>query len=325
MPVMNMVQALNTALREEMERDSRVVVLGEDVGRRGGVFLVTEGLIDEFGPERVIDTPLSEMGIVGFAIGMALYGMRPVAEIQFIDFIYEAFDHIVNNAAWYRFRSGGMYEVPLVIRGPCCGGIKGGMHHSQSNEPYFQHTPGLYVVMPSGPRDAKGLLKSSIRADDTVVFLEPKSIYRTIKEEVPEDDYTIPLGEGRIVREGSDVTLVSWGAMLHVSMEAAKLAEEKHGWSIEVIDLRTIHPWDRDLVVKSLEKTGRLVVVHEARKILGPASEISAYISENYIDLLRGPVKRVASYDTPFPLAHERLYMPNLAKVYRAISEVMEW
>ncbi|GBF09219.1 pyruvate dehydrogenase E1 component, beta subunit [Aeropyrum pernix] len=325
MPVMNMVQALNTALREEMRRDKSVVVLGEDVGRRGGVFLVTEGLIDEFGEERVIDTPLTEMGIVAFAIGMAMYGLRPVAEIQFIDFIYEAFDQIVNNAAWYRFRSGGMYNVPLVIRGPCCGGIRGGMHHSQSNESYFIHTPGLYVVMPSTPYDAKGLLKSSIRSDDAVIFLEPKSIYRTIREEVPDDDYTIPLGQARLVQEGSDVTLVTWGAMVHLAKEAAELLREKRGWSIEIIDLRTLQPWDKDMVVKSLEKTGRLVIVHEARKILGPGAEIAAYISENYIDLLRGPVKRVASYDTPYPLAHEKLYLPNLAKIYRAVTEVMQW
>ena len=325
MPRVNMVQALNMALREEMRRDPRVVVLGEDVGRRGGVFLVTEGLIEEFGEERVIDTPLTEMGIVGVAIGMAMYGLRPVAEIQFIDFIYEAFDQIVNNAAWMRFRSAGMYKVPLVIRGPCCGGIRGGMHHSQSNEAYFIHTPGLYVVMPSRPYDAKGLLKESIRVDDAVIFLEPKSVYRTVREEVPEDDYTIPLGKGRVVREGDDVTLVTWGAMVYVAEKAAELAEKRRGWSVEIIDLRTLFPWDKDLVVSSLEKTGRLVIVHEAWKTLGPGAEISAYIAENHIDLLRGPVKRVASYDTPFPLVHEKLYMPNVARIYRALMEVMEW
>ncbi len=324
MPVMNMVQALNQALREEMRRDKRVVVLGEDVGRRGGVFLVTEGLIDEFGPERVIDTPLTEMGIVGVAVGMAMYGLRPVAEIQFIDFVYEAFDQIVNNVAWVRFRSAGMYKVPMVIRGPCCGGIRGGMHHSQSPETYFMHTPGLYVVMPSTPKDAKGLLKASIRSDDPVIFLEPKVIYRRIREEVPEGDYLVPLGKGRVVREGSDVTLVTWGAMVYHALEAAKHAE-KRGWSVEVIDLRTLLPWDKDLVLESLEKTNRLVIVHEARRTLGPAAEISAYISENYIDLLRGPVMRVASYDAPFPLAHEKLYMPNVARIYRAIREVMQW
>ncbi len=321
---MNMVQALNQALREEMRRDERVVVLGEDVGRRGGVFLVTEGLIDEFGPDRVIDTPLTEMGIVGVAVGMAMYGLRPVAEIQFIDFVYEAFDQIVNNVAWVRFRSAGMYKTPMVIRGPCCGGIRGGMHHSQSPETYFMHTPGLYVVMPSTPKDAKGLLKASIRSDDPVIFLEPKVIYRRIREDVPEGDYIVPLGKGRLVKEGSDVTLVTWGAMVYQALEAAKHAE-KRGWSIEIIDLRTLLPWDKDLVLESLEKTNRLVIVHEARRTLGPAAEISAYVSENHIDMLRGPVMRVASYDTPFPLAHEKLYMPNVARIYRAIREVMQW
>ena len=325
MPVMNMVQALNTALREEMRRDPRVVVLGEDVGRRGGVFLVTEGLIDEFGEERVIDTPLTEMGIVGVAIGMAMYGLRPVAEIQFIDFVYEAFDQIVSNAAKIRYRTGGMYSVPLVIRGPCCGGVKGGMHHSQSPEAYFGHTAGLITVMPSGPYDAKGLLKSAIRAEDPVIFLEPKSIYRIIREEVPEDDYTVPLGEGKIVREGSDVTLVTWGAMVHLSLEAAKLAAEKHGWSVEVIDLRTIFPFDKDLVIESLEKTERLVIVHEAPKSFGPGAEISAYIAENAIELLRSPIARVTGFDTPFPLAHEKYYMPNIARIYMALRKVMEY
>ena len=325
MPVMNMVQALNTALREEMRRDPRVVVLGEDVGRRGGVFLVTEGLIDEFGEDRVIDTPLTELGIVGVAVGMAMYGLRPVAEIQFIDFVYEAFDQIVSNAAKIRYRTGGMYSVPLVIRGPCCGGVKGGMHHSQSPEAYFGHTAGLITVMPSGPYDAKGLLKSAIRSDDPVIFLEPKSIYRIVREEVPEDDYTIPLGEGKIVREGSDVTLVTWGAMVHLSLEAAKLAEEKHGWSVEVIDLRTIFPFDKDLIIESLEKTERLVIVHEAPKSFGPGAEIAAYIAENAIELLRGPIARVTGFDTPFPLAHEKYYMPNLARIYMALKKVMEY
>ncbi|MEB3773524.1 MAG: alpha-ketoacid dehydrogenase subunit beta [Desulfurococcales archaeon] len=325
MPVMNMVQALNQALREEMRRDKRVVVLGEDVGRRGGVFLVTEGLIDEFGEDRVIDTPLSEMGIIGVAIGMALYGLRPVAEIQFIDFVYEAFDQIVSNMAKIRYRSGGMYSVPMVLRSPCCGGIRGGMHHSQSPESYFIHTAGLITVMPSTPYDAKGLLKASIRSEDPVVFLEPKSIYRTIKEDVPDRDYTVPLGRARLVREGEDVTVVTWGAMVYQALEAAKLAEEKHGWSIEVLDLRTLFPFDKDAIVESLEKTERLVIVHEAPKTLGPGAEIGAYIAENHIELLRGPIARVAGFDTPFPLVHEKLYMPNIARIYMALRKVMEY
>ena len=325
MPVMNMVQALNQALREEMRRDPRVVVLGEDVGRRGGVFLVTEGLIDEFGEWRVIDTPLTEMGIIGVAIGMAMYGLRPVAEIQFIDFVYEAMDQIISNMAKIRFRSAGMYKVPMVLRSPCCGGMKGGMHHSQSPESYFMHTAGLYVVMPSRPYDAKGLLKASIRVDDPVIFLEPKSVYRTIREEVPEEDYTIPLGKARLVREGSDVTVVTWGAMVYQALEAAKVIEGRKGWSLEVIDLRSLMPWDRDMVVESLEKTERLVIVHEAPKTMGPAAEIASYIAENHVELLRAPIARVASYDTPFPLAWEKLYMPNVAKIYKAVEKVMSY
>ena len=325
MPVVNMVQALNQALREEMKRDPRVVVLGEDVGRRGGVFLVTEGLIDEFGEWRVIDTPLTEMGIIGVAIGMAMYGLRPVAEIQFIDFVYEAMDQIISNMAKIRFRSAGMYGVPMVLRSPCCGGIRGGLHHSQSPESYFIHTAGLYVVMPSRPYDAKGLLKTAIRSDDPVIFLEPKSVYRTIKEDVPENDYTIPLGKARLVREGSDVTVVTWGAMVYQVLEAAKLLEERKGWSLEVIDLRSLLPWDKSMVLESLEKTERLVIVHEAPKTLGPAAEIASYITENHIELLRSPIARVAGYDTPFPLAWEKLYMPNLARIYMAVEKVMQY
>ncbi|MEM1611620.1 MAG: alpha-ketoacid dehydrogenase subunit beta [Sulfolobales archaeon] len=325
MPVMNMVQALNLALREEMRRDPRVIVLGEDVGKRGGVFLVTEGLLEEFGEKRVIDTPLTEMGIVGIAIGLAMYGFKPVAEIQFIDFVYEAFDQIVSEAAKMRAKTGGMFTAPIVIRAPCCGGVKGAMHHSQSPEAYFIHTAGLITMMPSRPYDAKGMLKAAIRSEDPVIFLEPKSIYRTIREEVPEEDYIIPIGKGRVVREGSDVTIVTYGAMVHVSVEVAELAEKKHGWSVEVIDLRTLFPFDKDLILKSLEKTGRLIIVHEAPRTLGLGAEIAAYIAENAIDLLRGPVIRVTGYDAPFPLVHEKLYMPNIARVYLAIEKVMRY
>ncbi len=325
MPVLNMVEALNMALREEMERDDSVIVLGEDVGRRGGVFLVTEGLIDIFGDERVIDTPLTELGIVGFSIGLALYGLRPVAEIQFIDFVYEAFDQIFSNMARIRFRSGGMYNVPMVLRSPCCGGIKGGMHHSQSPESFFIHSTGLYVMMPSGPYDAKGMLKTAIRLDDPVIFLEPKSIYRVVKEEVPEEDYTIELGKGKIVREGDDVTLVTWGAMVHMAKQAADFVKEKLGVDLEIIDLRTLYPYDKDLIVDSLEKTGRLIIVHEAPKILGLGAEISAFIAEEHVDLLYGPILRVTGYDTPFPLAHEKLYMPNIARIYNAVKKSMEY
>lgn len=325
MPVLNMVQALNMALREEMRRDSRVIVLGEDVGRRGGVFLVTEGLIDEFGEKRVIDTPLTEMGIVGIAIGLAMYGFKPVAEIQFIDFVYEAFDQIVSEMAKMRPKTGGMFTAPVVIRAPCCGGVKGAMHHSQSPEAYFIHTAGLITMMPSRPYDAKGMLKAAIRSEDPVIFLEPKSIYRTIREEVPEDDYIVPIGKARIAREGSDITIVTYGAMVHTALEAAELAEKKHGWSAEVIDLRTLFPFDRDLLIQSIEKTGRLIIVHEAPRTLGLGAEISAYVAENAIDLLRSPILRVTGYDTPFPLAHEKLYMPNVARIYLAMQKIMRY
>jgi pyruvate/2-oxoglutarate/acetoin dehydrogenase E1 component len=320
-----MVQALNSALSEEMERDPNIVLLGEDIGRRGGVFLVTEGLLDRYGEDRVIDTPLTEMGIVGVAIGMALYGLKPVVEIQFVDFIYEAFDQIVSNLAKIRFRSGGQYKAPIVIRSPSGGGIKGGMHHSQSPEAYFIHTPGLNVMMPSSPYDAKGLLKTAIRLDDPVIFLEPKSIYRTIKEDVPEEDYTIPLGKGRLVREGDDVTVVTYGAMVYKALETAEYIEDEHRWGLEIIDLRTLYPYDIDLILESLEKTGRLIIVHEAPKTLGLGAEISAYIAEKYIDILRGPIIRVTGYDTPFPLPHEKLYLPNLIRIYDAVNKVMEY
>ena len=325
MPMTNMVQAINQALREEMAHDERVVVLGEDVGRRGGVFLATQGLIDLYGEERVIDTPLSEMGIIGTAIGMALYGLRPVAEIQFIDFVYEAFDQIVSNMAKIRYRTGGMYTVPMVLRSPCCGGIRGGMHHSQSPEAYFTHTPGLVTVMPSNPYDAKGLLKSAIRDDDPVIFLEPKSIYRTIKQDIPEEEYLVPLGKAAVRREGGDATIVSWGAMVHNALKAADKAREKHGWEIEVIDLRTLQPYDHNAIVESLEKTERLIIVHEDNKTAGHGAEIAAYIAEKHIELLRAPIARVTGLDTPVPLVHENLYLPNPARIYRAITQVMQW
>jgi len=246
MAQLNIVQAVNTALREEMRRDDRVVVLGEDVGRNGGVFRCTEGLIDEF-PNRVFDTPLAEGGIVGTAIGMALYGLRPVPEIQFLDFIYPAFDQIVSEAAKMRYRSGGQYSVPMVIRAPYGGGIKGGHYHSQSSEAYFCHTPGLKVVIPSTPYDTKGLLISSIRDPDPVMFLEPKKIYRAFREEVPEGDLTVPLGKAAVRREGKDVSLIAWGYMTHVCLDAAKRAAEK-GWECDVVDVRTLVPLDIDAI-----------------------------------------------------------------------------
>jgi 2-oxoisovalerate dehydrogenase E1 component beta subunit len=321
MPAMNIVQAVNNALREEMRRDDRVVLLGEDIGRNGGVFRCTEGLIDEF-PDRVFDTPLAEGGIIGSAIGMALYGLRPVPEIQFMDFIYSGFDQIVSEAAKMRYRSGGQYSVPMVIRTPYGGGIKGGHYHSQSSEAYFCHTPGLKVVVPSTPYDTKGLLVSSIRDPDPVLFLEPKKIYRAFREEVPEGDYTVPIGEASVRREGKDVSLLAWGYMTHVCLEAAKRAAEK-GWECDVVDLRTLVPLDVDAIHASVKKTGRAVVVYEAPKTGGYGAEVSAILAERAIEYLRGPVLRVAGFDTPFPYALEDVYMPNADRVLAAIEKVM--
>jgi len=323
MAQLNIVQAVNTALREEMRRDDRVVILGEDVGRNGGVFRCTEGLIDEF-PNRVFDTPLAEGGIIGTAIGMALYGLRPVPEIQFLDFIYSGFDQIVSEAAKMRYRSGGQYTVPMVIRTPYGGGIKGGHYHSQSTEAYFCHTPGLKVVVPSTPADTKGLLTSAIRDPDPVMFLEPKKIYRAFREEVPEGEHTVPLGKAAVRREGKDVSLLAWGYMTHVCLEAAKRAAEK-GVECEVVDLRTLVPLDIDAILDSVKKTGRAVVVYEAAKTGGFGAEVSAQIAERAIEYLRSPILRVAGFDTPFPYTLEDVYMPNADRVFAAIEKAMSF
>jgi 2-oxoisovalerate dehydrogenase E1 component beta subunit len=320
LPLLNMAQALNLALREEMARDERVVVLGEDVGKRGGVFLITEGLYELFGPERVIDTPLSEAAIIGVAAGMAMNGLRPVAEIQFADFIFGGFDQIVSNVAKIRYRTGGQFSVPLVVRAPVGGGVKGGMFHSQSPEAYFVHTPGLKVVTPSTPYDAKGLLISAIRDEDPVIFFEPKRIYRTFREEVPEGDYTVPLGVARVAREGADVSLITYAATVHDCLSAAEKAKSE-GIDCEVIDLRTLLPFDREAIERTVKKTGRVVIVHEAPKTGGFGAEIAAYISERLLFSLEAPVLRVTGYDTPFPFAHENLYMPNEKRILNAVRK----
>ncbi|MGI0078031.1 MAG: alpha-ketoacid dehydrogenase subunit beta [Nitrososphaerales archaeon] len=324
MPVINIVQAVNQALREEMRRDDRIVVLGEDVGRDGGVFRATEGLYDEFGSERVIDTPLAESGIIGTAIGMAIYGLNPVPEIQFLDFIYPAFDQIVTNLAKLRYRSGGQYSCHLVVRAPYGGGIKGGHYHSQSSEAYFCHTPGLKVVIPSTPYDTKGLLLSSLRDQDPIIFLEPKKIYRAVKGEVPDGEFTVPIGKARVAREGKDVTIFAYGSMLHVALDAAEAAK-KNGVDAEVIDLRTLVPIDIESVLASVQKTGRVVIVHEAPRTGGFGAEISALIAERAIEYLKGPILRVTGYDTPFPYTLEEHYMPNVPKVMRAINKLMQY
>jgi len=324
LPVINIVQAVNQALREEMRRDDRIIVLGEDVGKDGGVFRATEGLYDEFGQDRVIDTPLAESGIIGTAIGMAIYGLNPVPEIQFLDFIYPAFDQIVTNLAKLRYRSGGQYSCHLVVRAPYGGGIKGGHYHSQSSEAYFCHTAGLKVVIPATPYDTKGLLLASLRDEDPVIFLEPKRIYRAVKGEVPDGEYTVPIGKARVAREGTDLTIFAYGAMLHVALEAAELAA-KNGVQAEVVDLRTLIPLDIEAVLDAVKKTGRVIILHEAPKTGGYGAEIAALIAEKAIDYLKGPIIRVTGYDTPFPYTLEEYYLPNAQKVLKAISKIMQF
>lgn len=320
MPVYNIIQAVNDALRLEMRKNSRVVVLGEDVGRFGGVFRATTGLQEEFGKDRVMDTPLAEAGIIGTAIGMALYGLRPVAEIQFADFIFPAFDQIVNELAKFRYRSGGEYPAPMVIRTPYGGGIRGGHYHSQSPEALFAHTAGLKVIIPSNPYDAKGLLLTAMRDEDPVMILEPKRIYRASRGEVPEGEYTIPFGQAKVVREGKGLTVLCYGAMLHVVMEAL----EKQGaaeFDPEVIDLRSLVPLDTETILESVRKTGRVVIAHEAQKTCGFGAELSALIAEKALLHLEAPIARVCGLDTPFPYTLEMEYLPSPERITKAIAD----
>jgi pyruvate dehydrogenase E1 component beta subunit len=324
MPVWNIIQAVNDALRLQMRKDSRVVVLGEDVGKFGGVFRATSGLYEEFGAERVFDTPLAEAGIIGTAIGMALYGLRPVPEIQFADFIYPAYDQIVNELAKFRYRSGGQYPCPVVIRTPYGGGIRGGHYHSQSPEAYFVHTPGLKVVVPSNPYDAKGLLTAAMQGEDPVIFMEPKRVYRAAKGEVPDGEYTVELGKAKVVRPGSQVTLLCYGAMVHTCMEAAQLAETD-GFDPEIIDLRTLLPLDTETILTSVRKTGRVVIAHEAPKTCGYGAELAAMIAEKALMSLEAPIARVAGFDTPFPYTLENEYLPSPDRVALAIKQTAQF
>jgi 2-oxoisovalerate dehydrogenase E1 component beta subunit len=320
---MNMAQAVNDALKCEMRRNPDVVVLGEDVARLGGVFRVTDRLLDEFGADRVLDTPLSEAGIIGSAIGMTLYGLRPVAEIQFADFVYPAFDQIVNELAKYRYRSGGQFSCPVVIRMPSGGGVSGGLCHSQSPESYFVHTAGLKVVMPSNPHDAKGLLIGAIQDDDPVIFFEPKSMYRTDKIDVPDDPYTVPLGHAATLREGTDVTLITYGAMVPLALRSAITADSE-GIHVEVIDVRTLLPLDIRHIIQSVQKTNCAIVLHEAPRTCGYGAELMAQIMERAFWYLDAPLIRVTGFDTPFPYALEDEYMPNEARVLKAIRKTVE-
>jgi pyruvate dehydrogenase E1 component beta subunit len=321
---LTLVQAVRDAMASELARDDDVVVMGEDVGKNGGVFRATEGLYDEFGEDRVIDTPLAESGIVGTAIGMAAYGMRPVAEVQFMGFIYPAFDQIVSHAARLRTRSRGRYTAPMVVRAPYGGGIRAPEHHSESTEAFFAHQPGLKVAVPSTPYDAKGMLISAIRSPDPVVFLEPKLIYRAFRGDVPSEPYEVPLGEANVRREGEDVSVYAWGAMAHRTMEAAEnLAGEV---DVEVVDLRSVSPLDRETIVESFEKTGRAAVVHEAPRTGGLAGEITTILQEEALLYQEAPVERVTGFDTPYPLyALEDYYLPEPARIEEGIREAAEF
>ncbi|MDX2084037.1 MAG: alpha-ketoacid dehydrogenase subunit beta [Candidatus Melainabacteria bacterium] len=325
MSVKTFIQAINETLHQEMDRDDRVVVLGEDVGVNGGVFRATEGLYDAFGADRVMDTPLSETGIVGAAIGMAVYGLKPVAEIQFADYTFPAFDQIVSELAKMRYRSGGDCISPVVVRTPYGGGIRGGHYHSQSPEAHYAHTPGLQVVIPSTPADAKGLLTAAIRGEDPVMFLEPKKLYRSLKGEVPDGEHVVPIGPARLVQAGEEISLFCYGAMVDVCQRAARKAADENGLSVEIIDLRTLNPLDTESILNSVRKTGRAVVVYEAPKTAGFGAEVAALIAEEAVDCLQAPVRRVAGLDTPFPYTLEHVYMPHPARVLQAIQEVVAY
>lgn len=324
MAKMTMVQALNLALRQEMERDPDVVLLGEDIGLDGGVFRVTDGLVQQFGEQRVVDTPLAESGIVGMAIGMALYGLKPVAEIQFSGFSYYTLHQVENHAARLRWRSQGRYHVPLVMRAPYGGGVRALEHHSESRETFWAHIPGIKMVIPSGPRNARALLVSAIRDPDPVVFYEPKALYRAFREEVPEAEETLPLSRSVVAREGRDLTLIAYGAMMRPTLAAAEELHQKHGVEAEVIDLLTVSPLDDALMVASARKTGRVAVVHEAPRSFGPGAEIVARLVEKAFYHLEVPVARVTGYDVVIPLfSRENHYLPGVPRIVHAARRLL--
>jgi pyruvate dehydrogenase E1 component beta subunit len=324
MAKMTMIQALNLAMQQEMENDDSVIVLGEDVGVDGGVFRATDGLITQFGEERVVDTPLAESAIAGMSIGMAVYGLKPVCEIQFSGFSYQTFHQIENHAARLRWRSRGRYHVPMVLRTPYGGGVRAIEHHSESREAYWAHTPGLKMVIPSGPRNARALLVSAIRDPDPVIFYESKALYRSFREEVPEEEEVMPIGKSRIVREGKDLTMISYGAMMRPTLEAASVLKDKDGVEVEVIDLLTVSPLDDELFVQSVRKTGRAIVIHEAPRSFGPGAEIITRLMEKAFYYLEVPIVRVTGYDVITPLfSRENAYIPNANRILRSAKKVM--
>ncbi len=320
-----LIQAVNEALTQEMERDERVLIMGEDVGVNGGVFRATEGIYDKFGAARAIDTPLAESGIIGSAIGMAAYGLRPVPEIQFDGFMTPAFDQMINHAARLRWRSRGRFTCPMTLRVPYGGGIRALEHHSEAPETYYVHTPGFKVVIPSTPYDAKGLLIAAIRDPDPVLYFEPKRIYRAFRQDVPEDEYEIPIGKANVVQEGTDVTVISWGAMMRETQKAVELAGDEE-LSCELIDLRTLWPMDIDTVIESVQKTGRCVVVHEAPRTVGLGAEIVSLINEKALLHLEAPVVRVTGYDVAIPYFRmEYYYLPNEKRILRGIKQAVNF
>ena len=324
MPKLNVVKALNLALLQEMERDEDVLILGEDVGVDGGVFRVTEDLHRKFGSKRVIDSPLAEAAIIGAGVGMALYGLKPICEIQFSGFAFQCFHQIENHCARYRMRSQGRFHVPMVIRMPYGGGVRALEHHSESEEQFYAHVPGLKMVIPSGPRNARALLVSAIRDPDPVVFFEHKGLYHAAKEDVPDEIETLPLGRAQVVREGRDLTLIAYGAMLRVAREAADTLAEEDGVQCEVIDLLTISPLDRETLVASVARTGRAVIVHEAARNFGPGAEIAASVMDGAFLSLEAPIARVAAWDVPFPgFAREKANVPDVARVLAAARETL--
>ena len=322
MPMMTMVQSLNLALQQEMEADDRIIILGEDVGLDGGVFRVTDGLIERYGPQRVLDTPLAESAIVGTAIGMAAYGLRPVCEIQFSGFSYHKFHQLENHAARLRRRTQGRFQVPLVMRAPYGGGVRALEHHSESREAYWAHTPGLKMVIPSGPRNARALLVSAMRDPDPVIFYESKALYRAFREQVPETEEKLPIGQPRIVRPGNDITLIAYGAMMRPTLAAAETIKKEDGLDAEVIDLLTLSPLDDTLLAASVQKTGRAVVVHEAPRSFGPGAEIVSRLIEKAFYYLEAPIERVTGFDLIIPLfARENNYIPSTARIVQAIRK----
>ncbi|MBI1936083.1 alpha-ketoacid dehydrogenase subunit beta [Candidatus Woesearchaeota archaeon] len=322
MAVANVVQAVTMALRQELARDKSVVLLGEDIGLNGGVFRATDGLQKEFGAERVIDTPLAELGIIGASIGMAVNGMRPVAEIQFSGFVYSAFDQLLSHAGRIRMRSRGRYSCPMVVRMPYGAGIRALELHCESGEAIFAHTPGIKMVVPSNPYDTKGLLAAAIRDPDPVIFYEPMRIYRAIKQDIPEEEYIVPIGKANVVQQGDDLTLIAWGAMLKTCQDA--IAKLNNKYSVELIDLRTINPYDAGTIINSVKKTGRCVIAHEAIRTAGFAAELIAAINEKALLSLEAPVVRVTSPDVPVPFAKlEAYFLPDMARVIKGIEKVM--